>query len=121
LSLQSVIIKDQRTGESRGFAFVEFREREACLHAIKHLNGIEFQGQKLSVVLAKPSQSTEKKPTTHRGNTPSSCMKFFSPCLCLLLHLTNLCLFFLTGNIVAHRNESGGKRFHSLMAIVRHN
>jgi RNA recognition motif-containing protein len=69
-----VIIKDQRTGESRGFAFVEFREREACLHAIKHLNGIEFQGQKLSVVLAKPSQSTEKKATTHRGSTSSSCM-----------------------------------------------
>jgi RNA recognition motif-containing protein len=65
--VKSIIVKDPRTGESRGFAFVEFREREACLHALKHLDGIEFQGQKLSIVLAKPSQTTEKK-STHRAS-----------------------------------------------------
>jgi RNA recognition motif-containing protein len=52
--VKSVIVKNVYTGEPRGFAFVQFKERDNCLNALKHMNDVDFAGQKLAVVLAKP-------------------------------------------------------------------
>lgn len=32
---------------SRGFAFVEFENRNSCLKAVKDLNGVMFKGRKI--------------------------------------------------------------------------
>uniref|UniRef100_A0A6B2LEC4 RRM domain-containing protein n=1 Tax=Arcella intermedia TaxID=1963864 RepID=A0A6B2LEC4_9EUKA len=49
-----VIVKNPHTGEPRGFAFIQFKERASCDSALEGLNEVEFAGQKLAVVLAKP-------------------------------------------------------------------
>lgn len=48
-----VIVKNQDR-MSRGFAFVEFEEREQAMKALEKVNGTILVGQQLSVVLAKP-------------------------------------------------------------------
>lgn len=64
-----VIVKNPQTRQSRGFAFVEFEQRESAEQALEALNGNkavellelnvllgkEVSGQKLSVVFAKPA------------------------------------------------------------------
>jgi len=54
-----VICKNQY-GQPRGFAFVEFKERDCCLEALNALNGTDFGGQKISVVLATPPPANSK-------------------------------------------------------------
>lgn len=51
------IIKDQYTGRSRGFAFVEMEDREQALAAIAGVNGKELVGQTLTVNEAKPREA----------------------------------------------------------------
>ena len=51
------IIKDQYTGRSRGFAFVEMGQRDEALAAIAGLNGKELAGQTLTVNEAKPRET----------------------------------------------------------------
>ena len=48
------VIKDRRTGRSRGFAFVEMENAD---EGIKNVNGLEFQGRSLKV-----SKATARKP-----------------------------------------------------------
>ncbi len=43
------IVYDKITWESRGFGFVEFKNKEDALKAIEGLNGKELVGKKLSV------------------------------------------------------------------------
>jgi RNA recognition motif-containing protein len=47
--LDTKIIYDRITWESRGFGFVEFKKKEDALKAIEGLNGKELVGKKLSV------------------------------------------------------------------------
>ena len=47
------IIKDRRTGESKGFGFVEMSEVSAGQTAIKEMNGKELKGRELKVDQAK--------------------------------------------------------------------
>jgi len=56
--VKCVIVKNPHTLESRGFAFVQFAQREPCINAMSSLHNSEFAGQKLSVVLAKPPPSS---------------------------------------------------------------
>jgi len=49
-----VIVKNNQTGQSKGFAFVEFQDRADCEQAMKYTKNHEFCGQPLNVVLAKP-------------------------------------------------------------------
>lgn len=48
------IIVDQFTGRSRGFAFVEMRNREEGLRAIKELDSRDMRGRTLKVNEARP-------------------------------------------------------------------
>jgi len=47
------ILKDKRTGESKGFGFVEMAEVSEGQAAIKEMNGKELQGRELKVDQAK--------------------------------------------------------------------
>ena len=51
------IIKDQYSGRSRGFAFVEMQDQNQALEAISGLNGKEVAGQTLTVNEAKPREA----------------------------------------------------------------
>ncbi|KAK9810066.1 hypothetical protein WJX72_004227 [[Myrmecia] bisecta] len=51
------IVKDGATGESRGFAYVEFVTTAALETAVNTLNGTELQGQPLSVAVSNPPKS----------------------------------------------------------------
>jgi RNA recognition motif-containing protein len=45
----AVVIKDKATGQSRGFAFVEFKNDDEARKAIAGLNGKEVDGSALTV------------------------------------------------------------------------
>jgi RNA recognition motif-containing protein len=48
------VIKDQYTGQSRGFGFVEMGMQSQAQTAIKSLNGKELLGKEMSVSEARP-------------------------------------------------------------------
>jgi len=50
------VIKDQYSGQSRGFGFVEMSTQEEAQNAIDTLNGKTFQGRTLVVNEAKPKR-----------------------------------------------------------------
>lgn len=47
--ISAAVVRDPRSGDSRGFGFVEMATRAEGEHAIAALNEIEFDGQKLRV------------------------------------------------------------------------
>lgn len=51
------IIKDNYTGESKGFAFIEMESQEEGENAIKELNGKELKNRALNVSVARPKES----------------------------------------------------------------
>lgn len=54
------IIKDQVTGEPRGFAFVEIPDQASGTKAIAELEGSEFAGRRLKVNEAKPKSNAPR-------------------------------------------------------------
>jgi RNA recognition motif-containing protein len=54
--VSAAIARDKRSGESRGFAFVEMASRHEGEEAIAALNETEFEGQKLHVNEARPRE-----------------------------------------------------------------
>jgi cold-inducible RNA-binding protein len=52
-----MVIKEKSTGQSRGFAFVDFKNDEEARAAIKDLNGKEVDGQPLTVNEARKKHS----------------------------------------------------------------
>lgn len=50
------IITDRVTGQSKGFGFVEFADKESAENAIKERNGSDFQGRNIVVNEAKPQE-----------------------------------------------------------------
>ena len=50
------VIKDRDTGRSRGFGFVEMRNREAGLGAIEALDQQQIRGRDVTVNEAKPRE-----------------------------------------------------------------
>jgi len=52
------VITDQFTGRSRGFAFVEMRNREEGLKAIQELDSKDLKGRSLKVNEARPRTSS---------------------------------------------------------------
>lgn len=56
------LIKDRYTGESRGFAFVEFRNQEKGNEAIRALDGQNIQGK-----ILKANQAIEKREGSSTG------------------------------------------------------
>lgn len=59
------IITDRETGRSRGFGFVDMTNDEEGQKAIDELNEKEFEGQTISVSVARPR--TERRPNFNRG------------------------------------------------------
>lgn len=53
------IIKDNISGESRGFAFVEMLEEAHATLAIRELDGSEFQSRRLKINEAKPKTGSK--------------------------------------------------------------
>lgn len=51
------IIRDKRTGRSKGFAFIEMSDKKEAMEAIKTLDGKEVAGRNLRVLKA---HSTKK-------------------------------------------------------------
>lgn len=51
------VIKDQQTGRSRGFGFVEMSTDEEADNAIKNLNGLDVEGRKIVVNEAKARET----------------------------------------------------------------
>ena len=49
---ETKIVYDKITWESRGFGFVDFKNKEDAMKAIEGLNGKELVGKKLSVEVA---------------------------------------------------------------------
>jgi cold-inducible RNA-binding protein len=63
------IITDHNTLKSRGFAFVEMRDRDQALAAIAGINGKDLAGQSLKVNEAKPKEArgTQSRERTGGG------------------------------------------------------
>lgn len=62
------IIKDNVSGESRGFAFVEMPEESQGLQAIRALDSHEFQSRRLKVNEAKPKNSAPRVYNSFSSN-----------------------------------------------------
>jgi RNA recognition motif-containing protein len=57
------LIKDRRSGESKGFAFVTMSAQEEAEKAISMFNGYELSGKELKVSVAKAKeQDVAKRP-----------------------------------------------------------
>ena len=54
--LSSSIIIDRMTGRSKGFGFVEMSNDEEANAAINMWNGMDFEGRKLTVNVARPME-----------------------------------------------------------------
>lgn len=68
------IPKDRKTGQQRGFAFVEMATNEEEATAIEVLNKSEFMGQKIKVNSAKPrKQGTSSKKKKDVSDSNQSC------------------------------------------------
>ncbi len=62
------IIKDNLSGESRGFAFVEMANDEAGNVAIKSLDSKDFENRKLKINEAKPKNTAAKVYNSFSSN-----------------------------------------------------
>ena len=62
------IIKDNITGEPRGFAFIEMQEEAQALQAIRSLDAQEFQDRRLKVNEAKPKNSSPRVYNSFSSN-----------------------------------------------------
>jgi len=49
------------SNQNRGFAFVEFEDREAASNAINEMNGSKYKGRSLTVEFSVPKESYEKR------------------------------------------------------------
>jgi RNA recognition motif-containing protein len=49
--LDSIVMRDQETGHSRGFGFVTYSTREAAEDAIAHLHNQQLDGGRVSATL----------------------------------------------------------------------
>lgn len=61
------IIRDMFTGESKGFAFVEMKEKAAAENAIKELNTKEVGGKKIVVNEARPKTDSRRSGGNRGG------------------------------------------------------
>jgi len=66
----ATVITDRKTGQSKGFGFVEMKTNDELMKAMA-LNGAEFMGRTISVEVAKPIQHNPggpmRKGLGHRG------------------------------------------------------
>jgi RNA recognition motif-containing protein len=65
---QIKIIKDNYSGESKGFAFIDMMEENNATKAIAELNETELAGRKLAVSKAKPRENNRSGNNSY-GNS----------------------------------------------------
>ncbi len=58
------LMLDKFTGKSRGFAFVEFANKEDAAKAVEMFHSKDFQGRPLTVNIARPR---EERPPSRNG------------------------------------------------------
>ena len=63
--LSAKVIKDNFSGKSRGFGFVEMKNDEEADKAIEELNNAEYDGKVITVSVARPK--TDRKPAGGGG------------------------------------------------------
>ena len=61
------IIKDQYTGQSKGFGFVEMSDHSKATEAIEKLNGADMEGRNLKVNEARPRNDRSNSGGGGRG------------------------------------------------------
>ncbi len=59
-----VLVHDEKTGQSKGFGFVDMPKAGDAKAAIHHLNGYELAGEYIRVKKAKPSPTQDSKSAT---------------------------------------------------------
>jgi len=69
--LKCRVVRHLQTLESRGFAFVEYSDRDSCMLAMNKLNGTDFFGEKLVVTLARPLDYKNRIGPASRKTFPS--------------------------------------------------
>jgi RNA recognition motif-containing protein len=57
---ESKVVKDQATGRSKGFGFVEMPNNSEGNEAIKQLDGKEIEGRNIKVNIAKPKEKPRR-------------------------------------------------------------
>ncbi len=60
------LITDRETGKSRGFAFVEFTDKESGNKAIKEYNGTTLDGRSIVVKVANDKVARPPRRSTNR-------------------------------------------------------
>lgn len=65
------IVRDSH-GDSKGFAFVEYNERETCEDALNYLKGVTFCGLPLEIQFAKPPQEKDTSSKKVKDSSKSS-------------------------------------------------
>lgn len=78
------VMKDNKTGYSYGFGFVNYTREEDAAKAIAQLNGLPVQNKKLKVSYARPSGDDIKETNLYVTNlprtiTPEQLERLFSP------------------------------------------
>jgi len=53
------LVMDKATGESKGFGFVEMPKQGEAKAAMKHLNGVDLDGNKIRVKKSEPKPETK--------------------------------------------------------------
>lgn len=61
------IVIDRRTGQSKGFGFVEMPDEKQALEAIRQLNGAELKGR--NIVVSKSEENTDKLRKTSESKS----------------------------------------------------
>jgi len=69
-ALQVLVPVDRETGRPRGFAFVEFAEREVAEEVIRRFNGQPFKGRPLAVSEARAREDRGPSPRPSGGFAP---------------------------------------------------
>ncbi|XP_008476189.1 sex-lethal homolog isoform X2 [Diaphorina citri] len=64
------VMKDNKTGYSYGFGFVNYSKEEDAAKAIQQLNGLQVQNKKLKVSYARPSGDDIKETNLYVTNLP---------------------------------------------------
>jgi len=59
--LSATIIVDKMSGRSKGFGFVELEDDDQAQSAIKEMNGMDVDGRKLNVSVARPMEERPRR------------------------------------------------------------
>lgn len=54
-------MKDEKTQKSKGYAFVEYKDQESKISALKNLKNIEYNGRQLEINVEKNAKKTDEE------------------------------------------------------------